>query len=44
MKPLLAKEDDPIETPPPPHNECCFVDIFPTPIKLCNEVVSKRLR
>ena len=43
MTPLLTKEDDPIETPPP-QNECCFVDIFPTPIKLCNEVVSKRLR
>ena len=38
MTPLLTKEDDPIEAPPPPHtqNECCFVDIFPTPIKSCN--------
>ena len=37
MTPLLTKEDDPIEDPPsPPQNECCFVDIFPTPIKSCN--------
>ena len=40
MTPLLTKEDDPIKPPlppsPPPQNECCFVDIFPMPIKSCN--------
>ena len=37
MTPLLTKEDDPIETPPPPPKmNAVLLTIFPTPIKSCN--------
>ena len=36
MTPLLTKEDDPTETPPPPKMNAVLLTFFPTPIKSCN--------
>ena len=53
MKPLLTKEDDPIEPPPPPKMKAVLLTFFlrlSSHVMLCknlkevNEVVSKRLR